>query len=100
VDATILAVSADGARFSMAIPPGFKGGEPTRREITITGKTDPVCSDVGPGGARPTGTLPRSRPAEGSEDTADELLLAGSEKTDDKEPVDRNPDARKPGDRR
>lgn len=89
VDATILSVSPDGARLTVTVPHGGKSGELTRREINITGTTELVFSDVGPGGARlAEGYRVRGWLAEGSEDTAAELTLSGSEKTDGKKPMD------------
>jgi hypothetical protein len=90
VDGKIVAVAADGGRFTVAVPPAVKGGEPVRLEIRTTGRSELLFSNVGPGGARPTvGYHVRGWLEEGSEDTADELLVSGSEKTDDRKPVDK-----------
>src|SRR5262249_55565009 len=83
VDARIVAVSADRDRFTAESP-----GK-TRREIRTTARTRLGFSDVGPGRARPTqGYHVRGWLVEGSDDTADELTVSGSEKTTGKRPID------------
>jgi hypothetical protein len=95
VDARVLTVSADGSRFTVEI--ATKGGEPIKREIKIAAQTRLVYFNVGPGGARLTsGYHVRGWLAEGSEDTADELMVSPSEKTDDKKPADKKPGGQKP----
>jgi RNA polymerase sigma factor (sigma-70 family) len=85
VDARILSVAADGDRLTLAIAPRLKGGELARREIQVTAGTRLIFANVGPGGARLTaGDLVRGWLVEGSEDTADELLVSRSEKPHDK----------------
>ena len=77
----------DGSRFTAeSLPPG-KGGEPTRQEVKITAKSSLVFFNVGPGGAKLTeGYHVRGWLAEGSEDTADELMVLRAEKPADKKP--------------
>jgi hypothetical protein len=79
VDARIVAVSTDGGRFT--VESATKGGEPIRREIKIAAQTRLVYFNVGPGGARLTsGYHVRGWLVEGSEDTADELMVSRTEK--------------------
>jgi hypothetical protein len=95
VNARIVAVSADGGRFT--VESATKGGEPVSREIKIAAQTRLVYVNVGPGGARPIpGYHVRGWLAEDSEDTADELMVSPAEKTSGKKPADRKPDGRKP----
>jgi hypothetical protein len=89
VDARIVAVSADGDRLTVAIPPRIKGGEPTRLEIRTTARTRLVFSNVGPDGARLIeGYFVRGWLVEGSDDIADELMVSGSEKPAGKKSID------------
>jgi RNA polymerase sigma factor (sigma-70 family) len=85
VDARVQAVSADGSRLTVESVSQGKGGESTRQEIKITAKTRLVFFNVGPGGAKLTeGYHVRGWLVEGSEDTAEELMLSRSEKPTDK----------------
>jgi len=87
VDARIVAVSSDGTRFTVEVPPESKFGEPTKWEIQTTPKTWLVFSNVGAGSARLTkGYHVRGWLVEGSEDTADELILTGLETPDGRSP--------------
>jgi hypothetical protein len=69
----------------VAVAPVVKGGEPVRREITITARTELMFSNVGPDGARLTeGYRVFGWLEEGSEDAADELVLSRPEMSDGK----------------
>src|SRR5262249_45697356 len=54
LDGKIVAVSADGGRFTLEMPSGGKDGEATRREITVTASSRLVFFKVGPGRAKLT----------------------------------------------
>ena len=85
LDARIVAVFADGARFTVQVPPRVKGGEPGTLEIRTTAQTRLVFINVGPEGARLTeGYHVRGWLVEGLEDTADELMVSRLEKPGDK----------------
>lgn len=77
VDARILGVSPDGNRFTVAMASDAKGGESIRREIETTARTRLAYFNVGPEGARLTeGYHVRGWLMEGSDDTADELMVS------------------------
>ena len=85
VDGRVQVVSADGSRLTVETVDRGKGGEATTQEIKVTAKTQLVFFNVGPGGAKLTeGYHVRGWLVEGSEDTAEELMLSRSEKPADK----------------
>jgi RNA polymerase sigma factor (sigma-70 family) len=89
VDARIVALSADGERFTVESPAKIKGVEPTRQELRTTARTRLVFSNVGTDGARLTeGYHIRGWLVEGSDDLADELMVSGSEKPAGKKLID------------
>jgi hypothetical protein len=101
VDARVVAVSADGARLTVETPTAGGKSEPIRREIKLSAKTRLVFFNIGPGGARLTeGYHVRGWLAEGSEDTAEELMVSGAEKPEGKKPADKNPTGQKRGETR
>jgi hypothetical protein len=101
VDATIVAVSADGSQFTVAVPTGGKGSEPAKREIKTTAKTTLLFFNVGLGGAKLTaGYQVQGWLVEGSEDTAEELLAFGSAKSAGKDAGGQAPDKGKPSDKK
>src|SRR5262249_10614606 len=81
VHGPVASVSADGGRITVEAHHGDKGGETSGQEIKITAQTRLVFFNVGPGAANPAeGDHVSGWLAEGSKDTAEELMVTRPEK--------------------
>jgi hypothetical protein len=81
----VASVSADGGRITVEAHHGDKGGETPGQEIKITAQTRLVFFNVGPGAANPAeGDHVSGWLAEGSKETAEELMVTRPQKAADK----------------